>query len=179
MAEDSADGHRAGETGLIIKIPEAEPVVGGWRKEFDSAAAVGIPAHVTVLHPFLPHDRISAQVLAELGELFSAHSAFDIGFESFGRFPGVLHLAPAPEDRLRSLTSAVADRWPEAPPYQGRFADVVPHLTVAYSQDPSVFDEIEADGSDRLPVTARVASVHLLVFDGTVWHERAEFALRG
>ncbi|MFB8172302.1 2'-5' RNA ligase family protein [Kitasatospora purpeofusca] len=179
MAEDSTGGQRAGETGLIVKVPEAEPVVGGWRKRFDSSAALGIPAHVTVLYPFLPHDRISDRVLGELGELFASHSAFDTGFESCGRFPGVLHLAPAPDGRLRSLTAAVADRWPEAPPYQGRFADVVPHLTVAFSQDPTVLDEIETEISNRLPVTARVASVHLLVFDGTMWHDRAEFALRG
>ncbi|CAN3977897.1 2'-5' RNA ligase family protein [Kitasatospora purpeofusca] len=179
VAEDSTGGHRAGETGLIVKVPEAEPVVGGWREEFDSSAALGIPAHVTVLYPFLPHDRVSDRVLGELGELFGSHSAFDVGFESCGRFPGVLHLAPVPEDRLRSLTSAVAGRWPEAPPYRGRFADVVPHLTVAFSQDPSVLDEIEAKVSNRLPLTARITSVHLLVFDGTVWHDRAEFALRG
>ncbi|WP_327064210.1 2'-5' RNA ligase family protein [Kitasatospora purpeofusca] len=73
----------------------------------------------------------------------------------------------------------MAGRWPEAPPYRGRFADVVPHLTVAFSQDPGVLDEIEAEVSNRLPLTARITSVHLLVFDGTVWHDRAEFALRG
>lgn len=179
MAEDGAGGYRAGETALIIKVPEAEPVVGGWREQFDSSAAVGIPAHVTVLYPFLHHDRISGQVLGELGELFGAHGAFDVGFEGCGRFPGVLYLAPVQEDRLRALTLAVADRWPEAPPFQGRFADIVPHLTVAYGEESSVFDEIEADLSGRLPVTARVGSVHLLVYDGTTWHERAEFALRG
>ncbi|MET8542536.1 2'-5' RNA ligase family protein [Kitasatospora sp. NPDC004799] len=179
MAGDGAGGYRAGETALIVKVPEAEPVVGRWRERFDSSVAVGIPAHVTVLYPFLRHDRIGDRVLGELGALFGAHRAFDVGFPGCGRFPGVLYLAPAQEDRLRALTSAVADRWPEAPPFQGRFADVVPHLTVAYSQEPGVFDEIEADLSGRLPVTARVVSVHLLVYDGTTWRERAEFALRG
>ncbi|WSR29873.1 hypothetical protein OG196_02850 [Kitasatospora purpeofusca] len=50
---------------------------------------------------------------------------------------------------------------------------------MAFSQDPGVLDEIEAEVSNRLPLTARITSVHLLVFDGTVWHDRAEFALRG
>lgn len=178
MAEDGAGGYRAGETGLIIRVPEAEPVVGRWREQFDSSVAVGIPAHVTVLYPFLGHDRISDQVLCELGEIFGAYSAFDVGFQGCGRFPGVLYLVPVQEDRLRALTLAVTDRWPEAPPFQGRFTDVVPHLTVAYGQESGVFDEIEADLSGRLPVTARVGSVHLLVYDGTMWSERAEFALR-
>ncbi|MEV6161520.1 2'-5' RNA ligase family protein [Streptomyces sp. NPDC052052] len=179
MAEDGASGYRAGETALIITVPEAEPVVGGWRERFDSSVAVGIPAHLTVLCPFLDHDRLSDQVLGELSELFGSHRAFDVGFQGCGRFPGVLYLAPVQEDRLRALTLAVADRWPEAPPFRGRFTDIVPHLTVAYGEESSVFDEIEADLSGRLPVTARVGSVHLLVYDGTAWRERAEFALRG
>ena len=179
MAEDGDGGYRAGETGLIIKVPEAEPVVGGWRERFDSSAAVGVPAHMTVLHPFLHSDRISDQVLDELGGLFGRHDAFDVAFEGCGRFPGVLYLAPAQGDQLRELTSAVVGRWPEAPPFQGRFTDVVPHLTVAYGQEPGVFDAIEADLLRGLPVTSRVGSVHLLVYDGAAWRGRAEFALRG
>lgn len=85
-----------------------------------------------------------------------------------GRFPGVLYLAPESDDRFRALTLAVADRWPEVPPYGGRFAEVVPHLMVAHGQEPSVLDAVEADLAGRLPVTTRVGSVQLLVFDGIV-----------
>ncbi|MER5637655.1 2'-5' RNA ligase family protein [Kitasatospora sp. NPDC002227] len=169
---------RAGETGLIINVPESEPAVGGWRDQYDSSAAIGIPAHMTVLYPFLPHDRIDDQVLGELAALFSAQPAFDVDFHDLGRFPDVLYLAPTQADRLRALTTAVADRWPEAPPFRGRFADIVPHLTVAYGQEPGLFDKIEADIASHLPVTARVGSVHLLAYDGTTWHDRAEFPLR-
>ncbi|MFI6566135.1 2'-5' RNA ligase family protein [Streptomyces sp. NPDC050534] len=40
-------------------------------------------------------------------------------------------LVPEPDTQLRQLTEAISDRWPEAPPYGGRFAEIVPHLTIA------------------------------------------------
>ncbi|WP_328629094.1 2'-5' RNA ligase family protein [Streptomyces sp. NBC_00353] len=178
MAADSAGQYRAGETALIVEVPEAEPVVGSWRERFDASVGAGVPAHVSVLYPFLSQDRVGDQVLGVLGELFGSHSAFDLRFRECGRFPGVLYLAPESDDQLRALTLAVADRWPEAPPYGGQFAEVIPHLTVAHGQEPSVLDAVEADLSSRLPVTTHVGSVQLLVFDGIVWRERADFALR-
>ncbi|MET8413206.1 hypothetical protein ABZV34_35040 [Streptomyces sp. NPDC005195] len=39
-------------------------------------------------------------------------------------------------------------------------------------------DEAEADLRSRLPITARVSSVDLLVYDGTRWQQRASFTLR-
>jgi hypothetical protein len=38
-----------GQTALIAKVPDAEPLVSSWRRQFDTAAAAGVPAHVTVL----------------------------------------------------------------------------------------------------------------------------------
>ncbi|MFF3253146.1 2'-5' RNA ligase family protein [Actinacidiphila glaucinigra] len=178
MAADGVGRYRAGETALIVKVPEAEPVVGGWRERFDVSAEAGVPAHVSVLYPFLNQDRIDDQVLGVLGELFGSHRAFDLRFGRCGRFPGVLYLAPEPDEQFRALTLAVADRWPEAPPYGGRFAEVVPHLTVVDGQEPSVLDALEAELASRLPVATHVSSVQLLVFDGIVWREQADFALR-
>ncbi|MEH0517276.1 hypothetical protein QBC31_42700 [Streptomyces sp. B21-079] len=41
-----------------------------------------------------------------------------------------------------------------------------------------MLEEAEADLRGRLPVTARVSSVDLLVHDGNRWQQRASFALR-
>ncbi|MFE6081479.1 2'-5' RNA ligase family protein [Streptomyces virginiae] len=89
----------------------------------------------------------------------------------------VMYLVPEPDTPLRRLTQAIADRWPEAPPYGGRFAEVVPHLTIAQGQEGAVLEAIEADLAGRLPFTSRVASVELMVHDGVKWQERASFAL--
>jgi hypothetical protein len=89
-----------------------------------------------------------------------------------------LYLVPEPDIPFRRLTEAIADRWPETPPFGGQFDEVVPHLTIAQGQDNAVLEEAEADLRSRLPVTGRVSSVDLMVHDGTRWQQRASFALR-
>ncbi|WP_218004474.1 2'-5' RNA ligase family protein [Microtetraspora niveoalba] len=164
-----------GETSLIVRTPEAEPIVSRWRERFDPSAAYGVPAHVTVLYPFLEYARIDAAVVAELRELFSGHAAFESRLARCGRFPGILYLVPEPEERFVALTEAVAARWPEAPPYRGQFDEVIPHLTVADGDD---LDTIEREVAARLPVVVRALSVSLEVFDGERWRQEAEFPLR-
>lgn len=132
-----------------------------------------------MLFPFLEGDRIDAHVCSDLTDLIGSRQAIDLRFETCGRFPGVLYLAPEPDVQLRRLTESIADRWPEAPPYGGQFTEAVPHLTVADGQEDAVLDEIEADLVGRLSFTSRVASVDLMVHDGTKWQERASFALLG
>jgi hypothetical protein len=46
---------------LIVTIPEAEEAVAPHRAQFDEAAAFGIPAHVTVLFPFMPPSEVNAR----------------------------------------------------------------------------------------------------------------------
>ncbi|MFB6820435.1 2'-5' RNA ligase family protein [Streptomyces virginiae] len=144
---------------------------------FDPSAQAGVPAHVTVLFPFLEESRTDELVHLALADVLSRHQAFDLRFERCGRLPEVLYLAPEPDTPLRRLTEAIADRWPEAPPYGGRFAEIVPHLTIAQGQEDADVEEIEADLAGRLPFTSHVASVELMVHDGVKWQERASFAL--
>ncbi|MER7540079.1 2'-5' RNA ligase family protein [Streptomyces sp. NPDC097704] len=177
MADDSTSVFQAGQTALIVQIPEAEPEVRGWRERFDPSARAGVPAHVTVLFPFLDESRMDALVYSALAEVLCSHQAFDLRFERCGRLPGVLYLVPEPDTQLRRLTEAIADRWPEAPPYGGRFVEIVPHLTITQGQEDSVLEEIEADLAGRLPFTSHVASVELIVHDGVKWQQRASFAL--
>lgn len=161
-----------------MRIPEAEPAVRAWRDRLDPSARAGVPAHVTVLFPFLDRSRIDNGVLAAVAEVIGRHRPFEARFEHCGRFPGILYLIPEPGIPFSRLTEVVADRWPETPPFGGQFDEVVPHLTIAQGQDGAVLGEAEADLRSRLPVTARVSSVDLMVHDGTRWQQQASFALR-
>ncbi|MFI0902897.1 2'-5' RNA ligase family protein [Streptomyces sioyaensis] len=91
-----------------MQIPEAEPAVRAWRERLDPGAREGVPAHGTVLFPFLREDCLDGAVLRALGEVLAAHPAFPVRFESCGRFPGVLYLAPEPDGPFRQLTRAIA-----------------------------------------------------------------------
>jgi 2'-5' RNA ligase len=177
MTEAPPRRYTAGETALVIKVPDVEPFVDRWRQRFDPAARAGVPAHITVLYPFLHQSRVDSDLLHTLGQLLSEHPAPEVHFQSCGRFPGVLYLAPTPPEPLRALTEAVVEQWPEAPPYGGQFPEIVPHLTIADGQPPPVLDEIEADLAHHLPITTQTTSIDLVVTDGTRWHGHTSFPL--
>jgi 2'-5' RNA ligase len=164
---------RKGESAVVVPAPAAEPVVSTWRERFDSAAAQGMPAHITALYPFLAEARLTREVVARLRELCAEVPVLDVTFRRTARFPDVLYLDPEPAGGLRELTSAIAQRWPEAPPYGGIFDEVVPHLTVAHGADEDLLNDIEADVLRRLPVRTRLAEACLYVFDGERWRLRA------
>ncbi|OEJ60072.1 hypothetical protein BGM19_20830 [Streptomyces agglomeratus] len=163
----------AGDTALTIKVPEADPLV-----------RAGFPAHVTVLYPFLHESRIDGPVHHELRALFRSHDAFDLTFAEFARYPGVLYLAPRPAGPIRALTRELTGRWPEAVPYRGLFGEGLdPHLTVANHEGPETwertYDALETECASALPVTSRIAAVHLIVRDGDRWRDRTAYPLGG
>ncbi|MEV6109746.1 2'-5' RNA ligase family protein [Streptomyces sp. NPDC051940] len=163
----------SGDTALSIRVPHADALV-----------RTGIPAHVTVLYPFLHESRLTTPVHAELAALLRTHDAFDLTFAEFTRYPGVLCLDPWPADPVRALTKALRDRWPQAVPYRGIFGDegLAPHLTVANHEGPDTWEAaytaLEAELAPRLPVTAAVTHVDLIVWDGTAWHPVQSLPLR-
>lgn len=177
MAVDTSAPFVSGQTALVVPVPEAEPAVRAWRDRFDPAARAGVPAHVTVLFPFLPASHVDADTHAALAEILGSHPAFDVRFEDCGRFPGLLYLAPDPDTPFRRLTEAVVARWPEAPPYGGKYAPH-PHLTVAQIRDTPLLDEAEAGLRAQLPFSARVSKVDLVTYTGTEWRHGTSFALR-
>jgi len=120
------------ETAVIVRVPAAEPVVGEHRQHLDAAAAKGVPAHVTVLYPFVSPETVTPHVVAALAAAVASVSAFDCRFGRtrwFGQ--DVLWLDPEPAEPFRLLTAAVWEAFPRCPPYGGVHDDVVPHLTVA------------------------------------------------
>ena len=148
---------------LIVAVPEAEPLVHEWRMRYDNAA-LGIPAHVTLLFPFVPAEEIGDELVAELRALFARQPAFSFTLARVARFPDVAWLAPNPSDPFRGLTDLIFSRYPDYPPYEGIHEEVIPHLTVAMG-DTALQDEIEAALTPHLPIAAHAAEVTLLVED--------------
>ena len=108
------------ETALVVFVPEAEALVAPWRRLHDPSCAVGVPAHVTLLYPFRPPERLDAALHRELAELFGQSSAFDFRLTHLARFPGVLYLAPEPAAPLVALTRTLLAHFPDTSPYGRR-----------------------------------------------------------
>ncbi len=76
--------------------------MGRHRRRLDRAAGWGVPAHVTVLYPFLPPQALSGQVLATLSAVIASVRAFECTFATTAWFDQeVLWLAPEPEQPFR------------------------------------------------------------------------------
>ena len=164
-----------GQTALVLPVPDADPVVGRWRERFDPSAACGMPAHITILFPFLSIERIGSAVLAELRLLFTEAQAVRVRFAALGSFPSVLYLKPEPAAPLLALTESVVGRWPEAPPYEGAFPEVVPHLTVATGLADHA--EIRVEVENDLPLDTVLTEASLLAFAAGRWSPVETFPL--
>jgi hypothetical protein len=152
------------ESALIVPVPEAEGLVGEWRERYDDSARTGVPAHLTLLYPFLPPEEVTQPDLEDLAALFAAARATPYQLVALRRFSrGVLYLAPEPEAFLRELTGRIWARYPHRPPYGGVFDDVIPHLTVAQVADSGVLDAVEASVAPGLPIAAHATEAWLML----------------
>ena len=163
---------------LAIPVPEAEPLVQTWRTRYDPSAALGVPAHITLLVPFLPPARIDGQVVEDLCAFFAGVAPISFRLARLARFPEVLYLAPEPDAPFTQLITELARRYPETPPYGGVFQEVIPHLTVAHSTDRRVLDDIANALAGFTPIEAFATEVWLVVQDQDGnWHMRHRFPL--
>ena len=167
MAEAGTGFPTEGDSALIVAIPEAESVVARFRIVHDAVAAYGIPAHVTVIYPFVPRAHLTNEVRDAVSAIFGAIPAFDYRFDRVGRFGDTtVYLEPEPADSFVGLTNAIHARWPEHPPYGGVHDVVIPHLTVADGLDVSTTDEVEAVVREALmrhgPIVGRAFDVAVM-----------------
>jgi len=172
------------ESAVLIPVPEAEGVVSGHRDRLDRAAAWGVPAHVTVLYPFLAPSAITAAAIASLADAVGSISAFDCEFAATAWFgEEVIWLAPRPDQPFRALTQAVSVAFPGFLAYGGVYDDVVPHLTVGDRPASGVTElrAAEAEVLRWLPIQAHISRVWLMTGHAAPgsWQAVAELPLAG
>ncbi|NOY55099.1 MAG: 2'-5' RNA ligase family protein [Actinobacteria bacterium] len=165
------------ESALLIEVPEAEPVIGRWRTLLDPAALVGVPAHVTVLYPFLAPNRLDEVTLRSLGDLFRNIRPFPFALTEVRRWPDVVYLVPEPREPFADLTEMLVQHWPDAKPYEGKFDRIIPHVTVAHTSNDAVARRIVADVSPYLPLDSVARTVTLMVTDNVSWTAHTAFSL--
>ncbi|WP_319460873.1 2'-5' RNA ligase family protein [Micromonospora sp. RTP1Z1] len=168
------------QSGLILEVPEAEAAVGRHRDVLDANARLGVPAHVTVLFPFVPPAQIDLVVVAELRRIFAGTAAFDFRLTRTAWFGDeVLWLAPEDPQPFRILTELVHTAFPDFPPFEGQFDDVVPHLTVAHGCDSADMQAAERALEQHLPILGRARKMTLIAQadDSGTWIRQTTFPL--
>lgn len=169
------------EAALVILVPEVEFLVEPFRLKHDPSAAIGVPAHITINYPFTPGVDPGENLNQTLTELFAKSEAFHFTLSRFARFPDVLYLAPEPDTPFKQLSNLVAARFPESPPYEGTFHEIIPHLTIAQNDDEGVLESVERELSvlarGYLPLSVRATHVWLMDSRGGRWQQISSYPL--
>ena len=170
------------DSALVVLVPDAEALVKPFRDRHDPSAAVSMPAHITLLYHFIPPDDLCPAVLDVVQDCLSRIEPFNFVPSEAKRLPGLLYLAPEPEEPFRALTRAIWDRYPERPPYAGKHSDVRPHLTVAQHADERQLDavglELRHASKGKFPIHAAVHEIALLDNGSGHWKVRHRFPLQ-
>lgn len=166
-----------GTTALLLPVPGAEALLREVAAAHPAAVRAGVPAHVTVLYPFLPVSEVDDAVLARLRGLFAAAPPPEVSFALPAPEGGFVALRPEPLSPVRQLVRRVRSCWPHLVPYRGEHGpDVDPHLTVAMDLDPAEARDLAAGLSGRMPPPARLDEAWLTAFDGE-WSVRERMPL--
>ena len=165
---------------LVVPVPEADPVVGAFRADLDSGAALGVPSHITILYPFMPTSALDTNVIARLRALVASIDVFEVALTSIGWFGhDVVYVRPEPDFELRRMTALVEAQWPQWAPYEGAHPDPTPHLTIGDNGDFAAMGQAADAVRQSLPLRIEVSEVQL--YAGTAeagtWHHRLTFPL--
>jgi 2'-5' RNA ligase len=168
------------ETAIIVPVPEAEPIVGRWRRRYTPSGAAGMPAHITLLVPFVDSDALAVDETRRAGDVLARFASIEVTLAATGYFegpPSVLYLDPDPVEPFREMTEALVREFPGHPPYGRRGATIVPHLTVATRLPREELGAIEAEVVVALPIAARTREAWLMEYAHATWRLRSRFAL--
>lgn len=160
------------ESGFIVRVPEAEPLVRALRERYDESARLGVPAHVTVLFPFMPPERVDASVLERIRRVVGSARSFEFSLSAVARFPATAYLAPEPPAPFVALTEALVAEFPQFPPFGGEFPTVIPHLTVAHGsaeEAQAVETQLIARLAEHGPIKSTCRSLELLENSSGHW----------
>ena len=154
----------SGHTVLLVPVPELESFVRRRWEHYDPAWVSPDPtfthAHVTALAPFLPNP--SRTDLDRVGEIAAAMPPTAFRLDVLHTFPdGTIHLRPEPVEPFATLTRRLREAFPQCRPYDGRYSDLTPHLTLDRVAGPVTVASTRALLGDALPVRCRAARLEL------------------
>jgi 2'-5' RNA ligase len=169
------------KSALLIPVPEVEPYVAAWREQLDPASQRGVPAHVTALFPFVAPASLDAAIVDTLARVLSTVKQFDVAFLSTAWFDDrVLYLAPSPDEGFRNIARLLESAFPQYRPYEGKYAEATPHLTIGDGAPLEELRRAEEGLRASLPIVATAKELWLMVggMEPHSWtvRDRFEFA---
>jgi 2'-5' RNA ligase len=150
---------------------------------FDAAA--GVPAHLTLLYPFVAPERLDCSVRRTLAAVAASHPAFDYSLTGQATWPDTVYVAVDPVEPFVRLQVALAQAFPAFPIY-GRDAgfEFVPHVTITEGKAVGEATLREGRAWAALPRHARATHLEVIArgVSGqwrTAWRLRLDGPTRG
>lgn len=104
----------------------------GWRRRCVAQAIDGLPAHATMLYPFVAPERLAPDVRDRLAEVAWRHAPIAHVLDGPREWPDVVYLSLDPPEPFVALQRDLGDGFPGFPIYGPEFdLEFVPHVTIA------------------------------------------------
>jgi 2'-5' RNA ligase len=146
-----------GATALVVPFRAAEPLIGEHRRAHTPSGREGMPAHATLLAPFVHSSRLDSSDRRRIRGTIRRFTAFDVRLGSFGCFEhiGCLYLEPEPSKPFVAMSEALLELYPEIEFPPGGATEIVPHVTVGGYLTTEQQEEIKSELALHLPIRAR------------------------
>jgi len=129
-----AVAHRESAIAFRVRLPRE---LERFRVEHVQNAALGVPAHVTLIYPFVPADRLDAAVRRRVADALASQPSFSFRLSAVRRWPNTLYLAVDPATPFERMVRSIVAAFPDHPPYGGAFP-YVPHVTLAEGEESAI-----------------------------------------
>ena len=149
------------ESAVIVRVmlPDA---LDRLRKRCVGDAALGVPAHVTLLYPFVDPADLSAETRRTIESIARGHPSFACVLSGPFQWPDTVYAAVDPAERLLAIHRELAASFPDFPIYGRPGFELVPHVTIAegpYADDHSVLGDVSWS---ELPVDRPVTELEVI-----------------
>lgn len=143
------------------------------RRVFVANASLGVPAHVTLLFPFLAPADLREADRRRIASILAGHPPIEYRLSRVRDWDTVRYLDVEPSGPFIRLVETLVAAYPAWSPYGGAFP-YVPHVTIAERN--GLAEPIVADPRAPLP---RVADRAVLLVEDAEgrWHTRWRFRL--
>lgn len=133
-------------------------------------AVDGVPAHVTLLYPFVGRDGLDASIRHRIESVAARHPPFEFSMTGPARWPDTIYVAVEPIEPFVRLQADLATAFPDYPIYgEGSDFEFTPHITVAEGQAVGREDTMRSEAWAALPMPARAAWLDVIASDGAKW----------
>jgi 2'-5' RNA ligase len=150
------------------------------RRRCVANAASGVPAHVTMLFPFVEASGLTSAIEGAVAAVAALHPP--IGYRITGphRWPDAVYAAVEPVEPFVRLQGALAAAFPRYPIYGAPAGFVfIPHITIGDGVEVNEPGTMGDRAWSALPVDAVASRIEVIASDGGRWQRVWTFPLGG